>query len=63
MCGINGITRANQFDRIEKMMSYTYRRGPDGKDVYSNNDIMLFESATYQIVDCEMIWGVLILWR
>ena len=21
MCGINGITRANQFDRIEKMMN------------------------------------------
>ena len=39
MCGINGITSPNQFDRIDKMMEYTHKRGPDGKDVYSNNDV------------------------
>tara|TARA_R100000482_G_scaffold97404_1_gene41630 strand:+ start:16819 stop:17589 length:771 start_codon:yes stop_codon:yes gene_type:complete len=39
MCGINGITSPNQFDRIDKMMEYTYKRGPDGKDVYSNDDV------------------------
>ena len=53
MCGINGITRANQFDRIEKMMSYTYRRGPDGKDVYSNNDITFGHNLLAIFADVE----------
>lgn len=39
MCGINGITQPNQIDRVNKMLDTTARRGPDGRDVYTNKDI------------------------
>lgn len=39
MCGINGITSPNQESRIEKMMEFTYKRGPDGSDVYSDKHV------------------------
>lgn len=39
MCGINGITLPNQVDRVNKMLDVTARRGPDGRDVYTNKHI------------------------
>ncbi len=39
MCGINGITQPNQLDRVNSMLDITARRGPDGRDIYSNKHI------------------------
>ena len=39
MCGINGITQPNQLDRVNSMLDVTARRGPDGRDIYSNKHI------------------------